>query len=141
MRDAILRIARPTDDLAPLVAQYRDGLGFTELGRFSDRETGFDGVMLGHPQHPYHLEFTHHRGTVVGQAPSPDHLLVFYLPDPDLWDAACARCEAAGWAPVAAFNPYWDAHGRTFEDRDGYRVVLCRKDWATMEATAETTSS
>jgi hypothetical protein len=31
---------------------------------------------------------------------------------------------AAGYAPVASFNPYWDRSGRTFEDPDGYRVVL-----------------
>jgi len=26
--------------------------------------------------------------------------------------------------------PYWDAHGRTFEDLDGYRVVLQNAAWA-----------
>jgi hypothetical protein len=31
---------------------------------------------------------------------------------------------AAGYWPVASFNPYWDRSGRTFEDSDGYRVVL-----------------
>jgi hypothetical protein len=36
---------------------------------------------------------------------------------------------SAGHAPVAAFNPYWDRTGITFEDPDGYRVVLCRDGW------------
>jgi len=36
---------------------------------------------------------------------------------------------AAGFQPVAPFNPYWKVHGRTFQDRDGYRLVLQREDW------------
>ena len=36
---------------------------------------------------------------------------------------------AAGFAPVASYNPYWDSSGRTFEDLDGYRVVLQREAW------------
>lgn len=35
----------------------------------------------------------------------------------------------AGHEPVPAFNPYWDRQGVTFEDPDGYRVVLQRTDW------------
>jgi hypothetical protein len=30
----------------------------------------------------------------------------------------------AGFVPVSAVNPYWDRDGVTFEDPDGYRVVL-----------------
>jgi hypothetical protein len=37
---------------------------------------------------------------------------------------------AAGFSPVAAFNPYWDTRGRTFEDDDGYRVVLQNAEWS-----------
>jgi hypothetical protein len=36
---------------------------------------------------------------------------------------------AAGFERVIAFNPYWDAAGRTFVDRDGYRIVLQQGDW------------
>lgn len=36
---------------------------------------------------------------------------------------------ACGFEPVAASNPYWDRSGRTFEDADGYRVVLRASDW------------
>jgi len=31
---------------------------------------------------------------------------------------------AAGFTQVTAFNPYWEVRGRTYEDRDGYRIVL-----------------
>jgi hypothetical protein len=30
---------------------------------------------------------------------------------------------------VASFNPYWDRHGRTFADADGYRVVIQNQAW------------
>ena len=120
---ATLRVARPTDHLEEVVRFYTDGLGLARLGAFEDHE-GFDGVMLGVPGAAYHLEFTHKRGHVAGRAPTPDNLLVFYLPDRATWQRAVDRMTAAGYDPVPSFNPYWDRGGRTFEDPDGYRVVL-----------------
>ena len=122
-RSAHLRIARPTDRLDEIERQYVDGLGFERLGGFRDHD-GFDGVMLGHPGAGYHLEFTREAGVPAGGAPSPEHLLVFYLPEEAEWQAACRRAEAAGWQHVPAHNPYWDRQGRTYADLDGYRVVL-----------------
>ena len=123
-----LRVARPTDDLQALLAFYRDGLGLQVLGSFQDHE-GFDGVMLGAPGAPYHFEFTHHRGQRVGRAPTQDHLVVFYLPHRPTWEQACERMRRAGFEPVASYNPYWDRGGRTYEDPDGYRVVLQCDRW------------
>jgi hypothetical protein len=37
--------------------------------------------------------------------------------------------KAAGFLPVISFNPYWDKKGLTFEDPDGYRIVLQQTDW------------
>jgi len=54
---AHLRIARPTDDLEPLIRFYRDGLGFDVVGQFQDHD-GFDGVMLGRKGTAYHLGLT-----------------------------------------------------------------------------------
>ncbi|CAI1765231.1 VOC family protein [Serratia plymuthica] len=126
--NAVLRIARPTDRLQEIAAMYCQGLGFERLGEFTDHQ-GFDGVMVGHPQHGYHLEFTHHRGVKVGLAPTQDHLLVFYLPQEGEWLAGCRRMLVAGFRQVASYNPYWDNRGQTFEDLDGYRVVLQRQAW------------
>jgi uncharacterized glyoxalase superfamily protein PhnB len=56
-------------------------------------------------------------------------LLVFYLPDAEEWRAALDRMVAAGYVPVPSINPYWDRSGRTFEDPDGYRVVLENAPW------------
>lgn len=35
----------------------------------------------------------------------------------------------AGFQEVDSFNPYWKQHGRTFEDADGYRVVIEQASW------------
>ena len=124
----ILRIARPTDNLTAIADMYAKGLDFMVLAQFQDHE-GFDGIILGHPQHPYHLEFTAQRGHQVGSAPTKDHLLVFYIPDQEEWEASCARMLTAGFRRVPSYNPYWDVQGRTFEDLDEYRVVLQNAAW------------
>jgi len=119
-----VRIARPTDRLEVVVAFYRDGLGLCELGRFRDHE-GYDGVMLGLPQATYHLEFTHHRAGSPCPAPSADNLLVLYIPDPDELAGLSKRLESMGHPAVDPHNPYWRNKSVTFEDPDGWRVVLC----------------
>lgn len=124
----VLRVARPTNDLAEVVRFYRDGLGLEELFRFSDHD-GFDGVMLGQPGDAYHFEFTHAHGHDAGRAPTADNLVVFYMPDRDAWESAIQRMNSQGYTTVPSFNPYWDRQGVTFEDCDGYRVVLQNADW------------
>lgn len=128
MTPPTLRIARPTDDIDALLPFYRDGLGLAVLAHFEDH-AGFDGVMFGQPGAPYHFEFTRQRGHVVGRAPTRDHLVVFYLPERAAWEAAVARMRGTGFEPVPSWNPYWDVSGVTFEDADGYRVVLQNADW------------
>ena len=123
-----LRVARPTDNLDLIVEMYRVGLDLNVLGSFKDHQ-GFDGIMLGKSGTQYHFEFTHHRGHKVGKAPTQDNLLVFYVPDRAEWESACARMESAGFMLMPSYNPYWDQDGRTFEDADGYRVVLENGEW------------
>ena len=123
-----LRVARPSDNLEALLAFYRDGLGLEVLYRFEDHD-GFDGIMLGSREAPYHFEFTKAHGHVAGRAPTQDNLLVFYLSSRDEWQAAVDRMQAAGFPAVPAFNAYWDQHGRTFEDPDGYRIVIQNASW------------
>jgi catechol 2,3-dioxygenase-like lactoylglutathione lyase family enzyme len=129
LAQAHLRVARPTDHLTDVVQFYRDGLGFEVLYEFNGHD-GFDGIMLGHKGAAYHLEFTHKHGHKAGKAPTEDNLLVFYLPDEGEWRQAVQRLEACGYKPVRAFNPYWDRQGKTFEDPDGYRVVLQNARWS-----------
>ncbi len=125
---AHLRVARATDHMGAIMRFYRDGLGFELLGSF-ENHGGFDGVMLGHRSLGYHLEFTQQRGHRAGRAPNPESLLVFYLPDDDDWRRAVARMHACGLESLPSHNPYWDRLGVTFEDADGYRVVLQRAAW------------
>lgn len=127
---AMLRIARPTDNIDALRKFYIDGLGFSILFEFSGHD-GFDGLIVGleTPGASYHLEFVSKEGHEVGRAPTEDNLLVFYLPDEDTWEAAVDRLERAGFESVKAFNPYWDVVGKTFEDADGYRVVFQKAGW------------
>jgi hypothetical protein len=127
-KDAVLRVARPTDRLEELKRMYVDGLGFELLSEFHGYN-GFDGAILGHPRHPYHLEFTHHRGTTVGGAPTKDNLLVFYVPGDEAWRQCCSALAAAGFKEVQAYNNYWDQRGKTFEDIDRYRVVIENDTW------------
>lgn len=123
-----LRVARPTNRLKEIAEMYREGLGFATIGQFVDHD-GFDGIILGRRGEPYHLEFTTKRDHPMGGAPSPDNLLVFYIPHAQQWNTGCARMAAAGFRVVPSFNPYWDVAGRTFEDLDGYRVVLQHATW------------
>ena len=123
-----LRVARATDNLGEVVRFYTEGLGLAVLGSFENHEE-FDGVMVGLAGASYHLEFTHKHGESVGRAPTEDNLIVFYLPDKGEWEAMIERMEAAGHTSVPSFNPYWDRDGRTFEDPDGYRVVLYNRTW------------
>ena len=128
-RDTKLRVARPTDRLEEVVRFYTEGLGLTVLESFEDHE-GFDGVMLGIAGAAYHLEFTRRHGHLAGRAPTEDNLLVFYLEEPQAWQAAVDRMMAAGYETVRAYNPYWERHGLTYEDPDGYRVVLQNASWS-----------
>jgi catechol 2,3-dioxygenase-like lactoylglutathione lyase family enzyme len=125
---AHLRIARPSDDLAAVVRFYQDGLGFEVLYQFKEHD-GVDGVRLGRKGAAYHLEFTRRAGHKAGRAPTEDNLLVFYLADAEEWKRAVERLEGLGHKPVKAFNAYWDKKGKTFEDPDGYRVVLQNAGW------------
>lgn len=128
-RTTTLRVARATDHIDEVVRFYVAGLGLEKLGSFEDHD-GFDGVMIGAPGAAYHLEFTRRRGHDAGRAPTQENLLVFYVPVEREWQVAVDRMVAAGYAPVPSCNPYWERSGRTFEDPDGYRVVLQNGVWS-----------
>jgi hypothetical protein len=51
---------------------------------------------------------------------------VLYLGDEATVQAVAARL---GVDPVPPANPYWAEHGLTFEDPDGFRVVLVPEHW------------
>lgn len=70
--------------------------------------------------------------TTLRVARPTDHwneILRFYRDGLAHRQAAVARMEAQGFVPVPSYNPYWDRAGKTFEDSDGYRVVLQNATW------------
>lgn len=129
---AHLRIARPVTDLARTKRMYCEGLDAPVLGSFEDH-SGFDGVMVGQPGGSFHFEFTIARAHPMQPTPTAEDLVVFYIPDRVAWEAACARMTSARFVLVTSFNPYWDVHGRTFQDPDGYRIVLQNSEWTSRE--------
>ena len=123
-----LRVARPVTDLQRTTEMYCRGLRLRVLGSFLDHD-GFDGVMIGSSAAGYHFEFTHSRQHPVAPRATPEDLLVFYYPSESQWRLACDQMEAAGFKVVDSFNPYWNARGRTYQDADGYRIVLHHGVW------------
>ena len=119
-----LRVARHTARFEALVAFYRDGLGLTEIGGFNDHD-GYDGVFLEVPGTGAHLELTT-GGEHGAPEPHPESLLVLYLGSDE---AVRATAERLGREPVVPANPYWAEHALTFEDPDGFRVVLVPEHW------------
>ena len=86
-----------------------------------------EGAALGRKGAQFELEFEHVQGETVGKAPTHENLLVFFIPDKAEWQRAVERMKKHGYQPVAAENPWGNIDGKTFEDMDGYRVVL--KTW------------
>ena len=128
LKNKRLRIARPSTNLEGAKRFYCEGLGMEVLGGF-ESHNGFDGVMLGHPGQPYHLEFTVDKKEPVKPSPTAEDLLVFYIPDQAEWESVTKHLENAGWESSEPHNPYWGRQGKTFVDFDGYRVVLQNSDW------------
>jgi catechol 2,3-dioxygenase-like lactoylglutathione lyase family enzyme len=119
-----LRVARHTERLDEVVEFYRDCIGFPEIGRFRDHD-GYDGVFLEIPGTGAHLELTA-GGRHGGPAPHPESLLVIFVGNEATLQTIAARL---GKNPVPPANPYWAEHGVTFEDPDGFRVVLVADRW------------
>ncbi|HEX9794218.1 MAG TPA: VOC family protein [Planctomycetota bacterium] len=92
-------------------------------GGFADH-AGYDGLILGPPAAAWEVEFTSHAAGGPCPAPTRDNLLVFYLDDGDAVAAVTTRLAELGAHPVPPENPYWEGHGPTFEDPDGWRVVV-----------------
>ena len=118
-----IRFARPTDNLAEVVSFYHDGLGLPVISHF-EGHAGYSGVMLGMPGDRVHLEFTHAESGSPCPAPTKDNLLVLYIPETQAFTQILQRLSNHGHTPVEPENIYWKDKGQTFEDPDGWRVVL-----------------
>jgi catechol 2,3-dioxygenase-like lactoylglutathione lyase family enzyme len=126
----VIRIARPSRDLAVAERFYVRGLGLSVLFRATgSADLGtHDLLMVGPVGGQWHLELTVGTRDTVTPSPTPEDLLVIYLAAPVNEDLV-ARAVANGGTVVPAHNSYWDVGGITITDPDGYRVVLTQRSW------------
>ncbi|WP_372756391.1 VOC family protein [Mariniflexile sp.] len=117
------RIARPTNQLAAIKIFYIEGLGFKEIGSFTEHE-GYSGIMLGFPNSQYHLEFTTHKDGEQLPPPTKENLLVLYFDTVEKYTKANERLLQMGINQVEPINPYWIDKSQTYEDPDKWRIVL-----------------
>ncbi|MFG3280430.1 VOC family protein [Streptomyces sp. NPDC048111] len=119
-----VRFVRPTARFDDVMVFYRDVLGLPVLAAWRDHD-GYDGMVLGLPGTPVHMELLQHGDPPRIPEPHPENQLVLYLRGPEAVAAAARRLTAHGHSPVASANPYWPARGAVlFADPDGWLVVL-----------------
>ncbi len=124
----VLRVARHTSSLQPIIAFYTNLLGLEVVGNFKDHNH-YDGVFLGVPGANWHLEFTVSNDTPV-HVGDEDDLLVFYADNYEGYCDILQRAVALKVPEVLPKNPYWLVNATTLLDPDGYRVVVTYKKHA-----------
>jgi catechol 2,3-dioxygenase-like lactoylglutathione lyase family enzyme len=120
-----IRIARATNDFSKVKQFYCDGLGLEVLTSFENHEE-FSGLILGIPGQTYQFEFTRENNCEAPRATSEELLWIFYVANQIEWESRIERMIGHGFFPIESNNPYWDRGGKTFEDFEGYRIVLFR---------------
>ena len=117
-----LRVARHTKNLNRMIDFYGRVLGLKVLGEFKNHEN-YDGVFLGIPNAGWHLEFTVSETPPLHQA-DDDDLLIFYVASIEEFTTLKNKIIGNGIKNVAPKNPYWAKNGITFQDPDGFRIVI-----------------
>jgi catechol 2,3-dioxygenase-like lactoylglutathione lyase family enzyme len=118
----IFRIARHTKNLNLIIDFYGRILGLQVLGEFKNH-LKYDGVFMGIPGENWHLEFTV-SDTTPHHYPDDDDVLVFYAKSVEEFTLIKEKFITARIKPVVPKNPYWEKNGITFEDPEGFRVVI-----------------
>ncbi len=117
-----LRVARHTKNIKSLTEFYTLIPGMTILGSFTGHD-GYDGIFIGLPAENWHLEFTESRNA-PDHAPGEDDLLVFYAETAEAYSSTLRIFEQMNIPEKVPVNPYWTVHGKTYEDPDGFRIVI-----------------
>ena len=124
-----LRIARPTADLQLAERFWVGGVGMEVLWRTPDNlDHGHQLLMVGWRAATWHIELVCDKAYAALNSPSEEDLLVVYLAAP-IDSVTALRIAECGGVRTASRNPYWDEHGVTFSDPDGYRLVLTTRAW------------
>ena len=115
-----IRFARRSSNFEETVRFYRELVGLPLYETF-EASYGSNGAIFGLPSWNLTLEIVESADPVA-----VDHhqQLCLYFPDREAQQAAIARLQAAGLAPVEQ-HPYWEATGAvTYRDPDGREVVF-----------------
>ena len=117
-----IRIARHTNQLERMLHFYQQIIGLEKLGSFSNHE-GYDGVFLGIPGVPWHLEFTT-SSTAAEHHEDEDDFLVFYVKDQNEFDQFLQKFKDKNIPLLKAKNPYWNKYGIVIKDPDNFKIIV-----------------
>jgi catechol 2,3-dioxygenase-like lactoylglutathione lyase family enzyme len=118
-----LRVARHTERLDEVVAFYRDGIGLTEIGGFRDQMATTACSSRCPAAAPTRAD-GRRPARCAGAASG-----VAARALPRRRKAVRTVAARLGVDPTPPANPYWAEHGVTFQDPDGFRVVLVPERW------------
>ena len=116
------RYTRHSKNINRAIDFYGRVLGLKVLGELRNCKNYYS-VFLGLPGESWHLEFI---ASDEGPANCPDEndLLVFYAESAGEFNIIKERFILNRVKRVEPKNPYWERNGITFEDPDGYRIVI-----------------
>jgi catechol 2,3-dioxygenase-like lactoylglutathione lyase family enzyme len=103
-----VRFTRPTAKYDDVLVFYRDVLGLPVLAEWRGHRD-YDGVVLGLPGTPVHMELLQHGDPPHIPEPHPENQLVLYLRGPEAVTTASRRLVEHGHSPVPASNRAWPA--------------------------------
>jgi len=120
----MFRIVRPTNKFQTITDFYQTGVGLEQISSF-ENHSGYNGVMLGLPGQPYHLEIIEREGGDANINYNKDNLLVFYFEDLTAITNIESRLNGMGYPTLPAKNPWWNDHGAVYiEDADQWGIIL-----------------
>lgn len=140
--------SRPTNYISSAIPFYVNGLGYQQVGyeenvkvqqstichhgalpcQVESKRVKVNRIMLVHPRFASRLELTEQQGHEVGTLPRTEPWVFPFL-DEKKWEETVQRMEQWGCKTVEYEVPQWKngGKGRTFEDADGYKVMLWLK--------------
>lgn len=118
-----IRFARHTHDLEIIKNFYCKLIGLHQTGHFKNHE-GYDGIFLSYPGESWELEFTVSRDQPKN-VPDEDDMIIIY-PSEEVFEQICSRLTDANKFPIEPKNLYWEIHGVTYLDPDGFRIVIAK---------------
>lgn len=116
------RNARHTDNLQLIVEFYTKIIGLKVLFSF-ENHNDYSGVLIGKPNHDWHLEFTTSENKAQHKSDVED-ILVFYPTERNEYDKVVHQIEANHIEKIKAKNPFWDENGIMIKDPDGFRLIV-----------------